>query len=163
MEECIHGRVYTWRSVHKRGRLNTKKNTYRNTQGRVNAGEEEYTLWSVYTEESPHGESTLGGVYWEESTHKEVYTRGEHKWEEHTRKRAHMEESCPHRGESVHTQEYTRKRAHTKECTHGESIRRSIHGESAHGGVHTGRAHLEEYTREEQIRGEHARDFYESL
>ena len=105
----------------------------------------------VYTRRRAHGESTHGGVHTEESTQEELYTRGEHKWEEHTRKRAHMEESCPHRGESVHTQEYTRKRAHTKECTHGESTRRSIHGESAHGGVHTGgahtgRAHLEEYT-----------------
>ena len=100
----------------------------------MNAGEEEFTPWSVHTEESTHGESTRGGVHTEESTHGGLYTRGEHKREERTRRKAQTEESCPHRGEhirGVHTQECARGE-HTGDSTHGDSTQ----GESTHGGVH---------------------------
>lgn len=56
-EGNTHGRVYTLKSLHIRGRLNTKESTYTEeyTRRRIHAGEEEYTSGSVHMEECTHG------------------------------------------------------------------------------------------------------------
>ena len=67
MEECTHRGVYAWKSVYTRGRLNTKKNTYR----------KEYTQKIIYA-----GESECGGrgVHAVQCIHGGESTRGEHTW-----------------------------------------------------------------------------------